>query len=91
LIRKTIDLALGGDPRALRLCIDRLIAPRRGRALPVPAITRAAEVAGILAAITAALADGVITAGEAAELGKLAETFIRVIETTKSSRRFELL
>jgi uncharacterized protein DUF5681 len=31
LTRKAVELALGGDPIALRLCIDRLIPPRRGR------------------------------------------------------------
>ena len=31
LIQKTIELALGGDTTALRICIDRIIAPRRDR------------------------------------------------------------
>src|ERR1700740_803577 len=36
LTRKAVELALGGDPTALRLCIDRLIAPHRGRLVPFP-------------------------------------------------------
>jgi hypothetical protein len=34
LTRKAVELALGGDPMALRLCIDRLIAPHRERVVP---------------------------------------------------------
>ena len=42
LMRKAVDLALGGDTIALRLCLDRIIPPRRERLvrfkLPPPAI-----------------------------------------------------
>src|SRR6516225_4824452 len=34
LTRKAVELALGGDPTALRLCLDRLIAPHRERLVP---------------------------------------------------------
>ncbi len=34
LTRKAIDLALAGDTTALKLCIDRIIPPRKGRPLP---------------------------------------------------------
>jgi hypothetical protein len=29
LVRKAVELALGGDGPALRLCLDRIVAPRR--------------------------------------------------------------
>ena len=35
LTRKAVELALGGDPTALRLCLDRLIAPHRERLVPL--------------------------------------------------------
>src|SRR5215472_10446070 len=46
LTRKAVELALGGDPIALRLCLDRLIPPRRGRKVQlanVPPVSSVAE------------------------------------------------
>jgi hypothetical protein len=72
LTRKAIALALDGDAAALRLCLERLVPPRRGRTvrLPLPRIRKAADIEGTMAAITAAVARGVLTPGEAAELGR---------------------
>jgi NAD(P)-dependent dehydrogenase (short-subunit alcohol dehydrogenase family) len=33
LSRKAVELALAGDPTALRLCLDRTVAPRRDRSV----------------------------------------------------------
>src|SRR5215470_2603567 len=70
LTRKAIDLALEGDPSALRLCIARIIPPRRGRPVNfgLPAVRGAADLAAAMAAITTAAGQGAITPGEAAEL-----------------------
>jgi len=38
LARKAIERALEGDPTALRLCLDRLIPPRRGRTVHLPSV-----------------------------------------------------
>src|SRR5579872_4703899 len=45
LTRKALDLALEGDTAALRLCLDRIVAPRRERAVSfaMPAIRDAAD------------------------------------------------
>jgi hypothetical protein len=47
LTRKAVELALGGDASALRLCLERSVGPRRGRPveLALPAIRSAAEAA----------------------------------------------
>jgi len=41
LTRKAVEMALGGDTVALRLCLERLMPPRRDRpvAVPLPQIT----------------------------------------------------
>jgi len=72
LARKAVDLALAGDPAALRLCLDRVLGPRRGRpvALALPPIDSAADLAAALAAVAAAAADGTITAEEALALAQ---------------------
>ena len=93
LTRKAVALALCGDATALRLCLDRVIAPRRERPvqLALPPIRDAADVAEAMAAITAAVARGGITPGEAAELAKLIDTFVRAIEASDFDKRLTLL
>src|SRR5260370_40263442 len=53
LTRKAIELALAGDIAALRLCLDRLIAPQREQpiAFAMPPIEDAADLAGAMAAL----------------------------------------
>jgi hypothetical protein len=63
--RKVMEFALDGDPTAMRLCFDRIIAPRRTRPvhLDLPPIADAADIANAMAAVTAAVAAGAITPG----------------------------
>jgi len=60
LTRKAMALAMDGDALALRLCLDRIIAPRRARPvhLDLPPIAEAADIAAAMAAVTAAVAGG---------------------------------
>jgi hypothetical protein len=50
LTRKAVELALAGDPAALRLCLDRTVAPRRERSveLALPPIRSAADILGAI-------------------------------------------
>ena len=72
LARKAVELALGGNPAALRLCLDRLIAPRREPRVPfaLPPIAGPADIAAAMAAVTAAVADGTLSPGEAYALSQ---------------------
>jgi hypothetical protein len=47
LTRKAVELALGGDPAALRLCLYRLIAPHREPLVPLalPPMRKPADLA----------------------------------------------
>src|SRR5260370_21672834 len=53
LSRKAVELALGGSEGALRLCLNRIIAPRRERPiqLAVPPIRIASRIAAAMGAI----------------------------------------
>src|ERR671923_364280 len=53
LTRKAVELALTGDPAALRLCLESIVGPYRERAVEftMPPIRNAADVAGAMAAI----------------------------------------
>jgi hypothetical protein len=85
LTRKAVELALAGDPTALRLCIERILPPCRERPvkLALPPIESADDVAAAMGAVTAALAAGAITPGEAATIAAVVNTFVHAIDTTK--------
>lgn len=94
LTRRAVELALEGDAAALRLCLDRILPPRRGRPVrldSVPPVRGAADLGDTMAAITTAAAGGAITPGEAAELARVVEIFVRAVETSDFDRRLRQL
>jgi hypothetical protein len=93
LTRKAVELALEGDPTALRLCLERILPPCRERAVKfaLPPIESAADIATAMKAVTAALAGGVITPGEAGTIAAMVDTFVRAIETSDFDRRLQEL
>jgi hypothetical protein len=93
LTRKAVELALAGEATALRLCLERVIPPRRGRPvqLQVPPVQGAADLGSTMAAITTAAIEGSITPGEAAELARVVEIFVRAVETSDFEIRLQQL
>jgi Family of unknown function (DUF5681) len=93
LTRKAVERALEGDAMALRLCLDRIIPARRGRAvqLAVPPMRGSADLDTTMAAITTAATQGVITPGEAADLARVVEIHVRAVEATDFDRRLRQL
>ena len=89
LTRKAMALAMDGDALALRLCLDRIIAPRRARPvhLDLPPIAEAADIAAAMAAVTG----GVITPGEGAEVAKVVDSYVRAIEASDFDSRLKAL
>lgn len=66
LTRRAIELAKRGHPIALKLCLERIMAPRRDRPinLEIPPITSAADLAAAISTVLHAVASGEITPGE---------------------------
>jgi hypothetical protein len=66
LTRKAVELALAGDPAALRLCLDSTVAPRRERAveLALPPIRGADDILAAIKVVSGAVGGGAITSGE---------------------------
>jgi hypothetical protein len=93
LTRRAVELALAGDPTAMRLCIDRILPPCRERTIKfeLPPIKSAADIAPAMDAVTSALAGGAITPGEAATIAAVVDTFVRAIETSDFERRLKLV
>jgi hypothetical protein len=93
LTRKAIKLALAGDSTALKLCMDRISPPRKGRAAPfaLPPIKTLADVVAALAAITAAMAAGQLSPTEACEVAAVIELQRRAVETQELEARLHAL
>jgi len=93
LTRKAIKLAKEGDLAALRLCLERILPPRKDRpvnfALPALASPKDASVA--LAAILEAVAKGELTPAEASEMGKLIDGYVRAVEANELADRLDAL
>lgn len=89
LIEKLLERAFGDDMVALRLCIERLLPPRRDRPITFDllAMRTAADATAAMSAIGAALWRGELTAAEAAELGRLVESFVRALEAAELEQR----
>jgi len=85
LTRAAVELALAGDPTAMRLCIERILTPCRERTVKflLPPIESVGDISAAMQAVTSALAKGDITPGEAATIAGVVETFARAIEATK--------
>src|ERR1700719_1810078 len=93
LTRRAVELALVGDPTAMRLCLERILAPCRERTVKfqLPPIESAADIAPAMKAVTSALAGGAITPGEAGTIAAVVDTFVRAIETSDFDRRLQLV
>ncbi|MBA2397894.1 MAG: hypothetical protein H0V72_04210 [Bradyrhizobium sp.] len=93
LTQKAIDLALTGDIAALRLCLDRILPPRKDRpvSFTLPPINSAQDAAAVVSAILAAVASGELTPADAAEIGKLIDSYVKAFETAELAERLERL
>src|SRR6476660_2613429 len=85
LTQKAIDLALTGDMAALRLCLDRILPPRKDSpvAFDLPEMKTLNDAVPAMGALVKAVGQGELTPTEAAELTKM-------VQASKSSRRQSL-
>jgi Family of unknown function (DUF5681) len=93
IVKAVIAAAKGGDPTAMRLCVERLVPLRKGRPVvfDLPAIETAADVANALGAIAGAMAAGELTPDEAGAVAGVLEAKRRAIETVDHEERLRKL
>jgi hypothetical protein len=91
LTRKAVEAALAGDPTAMRLCLERILPRERAVEFALPAIKSASDIAEAMGAVTAALAGGLITPGEAQAIARVFTTFVQTIETSDFDHRLQTL
>jgi hypothetical protein len=93
LTRKAIGMALAGDGIALRLCLDRIIPPRRGRPVQfeLPALETASDLPKALGALLEQTAAGAISPEEAATITGVIEAKRKALETLELEGRIAAL
>jgi hypothetical protein len=93
IVRRAIEKAKEGDGIALRMCLERIVPPRRDRPVNfnLPPIKTAADALTATGALVTAVAAGDITPSEAAELSKLVEGYVKSLEVTDLAERITKL
>jgi len=93
LTRKAIELALQGDTVALRLCLDRILPPRKDTAVAfdLPTPSSAQEAAEAAQAVLQAVSEGELTPAEASHVMSLVERYARVLELSEFEGRLSAL
>jgi hypothetical protein len=82
ILNDVIGRAKEGEKTAMRLCMERILAPKRERPVTIdlPAIETPSDARKALAVVTAELGEGSITLGEATKLIALIDRMVRLIE-----------
>jgi hypothetical protein len=89
LTRKAVEKALEGDTTALRLCLERLVPPRKDRLVTftVPPIAGPADALRVMGEIVAAVSAGELTAVEAAGVQGVVQNYMNAWKATDLERR----
>jgi hypothetical protein len=91
--RKAIELAKGGDLIAIRICMDRLLPPRRDRsvAIDLPKLESATDATAAIALVAEKVGEGELSPDEGAAVNAIVGGFIRAHEITVLERRLEII
>ena len=90
---KAVEMALGGDNTAMRLCLERIAPARKDSPVQfdLPRMETAEDAAQAAQAVLRAVSDGEITPLEGASVMGLIETYRRTLETTEIEARLTAL
>lgn len=93
LISKCVQMALDGDSTAMRLCIERLVPPRKDRPvnLNLPQLRGVADTVKAMCVISSGVADGELTPSEGQVLSGMIENYRKAIETAELEDRISEL
>ncbi|WP_343683943.1 DUF5681 domain-containing protein [Asticcacaulis sp.] len=93
LTRKAIEMALAGDVTAIRLCMERVAPPRKGRTVdfPLPAFEKVEDTVTTIGAVLQAVSEGRLTPEEGAAVAGLIEMKRKSIETVELEARLAAL
>ena len=89
IVNAVLTAARAGDMTAARIVLDRILPARRDNPVTfaLPKIKRPADAVAASAALLSAVADGRLTPGEALEVSKLIEGFVKTLEVAELEER----
>ena len=93
LTQRAVEMALGGDSTALRLCLERLAPPRKDApvSFALPQMSTASDAVAASGAVLEAVSDGYLTPSEGAQVMGLIDSFRRTLEITELEARVAAL
>ena len=93
LVKKCVEMAIDGDSAAMRICMDRLVPPRKSRPINIdlPDVSTGKGVSEAQAVVVQAVGDGEITPDEGQVLSTILEARRKSIETADIEARLEKL
>ena len=91
--RVAVEKAKEGDATALRLCLERILPPRKDRpvSFSLPQLGTVTDAPAATAAIVAAVAAADITVSEGSELARLVDTYVRAVEASDLDKRLRAI
>ena len=90
--RVAVEKAKEGDATALRLCLERILPPRKDRPVSsLPQLGTVTDAPGATAAIVPGVASADITVAEGSELAKLVDTCVRAVEASDLDKRLRAI
>jgi hypothetical protein len=91
--RKAVELAKSGDLTAIRLVLERLVSPARGRPVTIalPRMNTVSDLVAAADAITASVSDGTLTPDEGASISTLISNTAKAVEVAELSERIARL
>ncbi len=93
IMKKCMSLAVEGDRTALRLCMERMVAPCRDSIvqLELPSIKDLSGIEGAMDAVLQGVASGRLTPEQGEALSRILETHRRMLETCYIAAHVEQL
>lgn len=93
LTRTVIDKALEGDGVALRLCLERLIPPKRDHPIlvSIPEVTHPKHALGAIGQVIEAVKNGNLTPLEGQQMSELLEKWLKMVEVSEFAQRLDTL
>lgn len=91
--RKLVERALKGNSTAMKLYFERVVPPRRERAVRIamPEVRDPGDINAAMAAVTRAVAAGEVSPSDAGELARMVETLLRTFQAGDFDRRLRAI
>ena len=93
LVNKCVEMAIDGDSTAMRICMDRLIPPRKSRPITIqlPDTKTAVGVADAQSKVVKTVAEGELTIEDGQALSSILEARRKALETQDHEERLKKL